>query len=84
MEVKRRSSIQIIGEILSLCQKPAKRTRIVYGTNINFQLLQNYLDLLMGQGLIQENADGTFVTTEKGSGALNQIQNIQLVIFNTA
>jgi len=59
-----------MAEILRIARKGAKKTHLVYGANINFKLLHEYLGELEKAGLIVKN-DGTIRTTEKGMQFLN-------------
>ena len=86
MANKRRSEIQIIGEILDLSKNGAKKTEILYQNNMSFSQLQDYLSYLLEKELIKENAvsnnNGTirkvFITTEKGNNLLVDINKILL------
>ena len=48
---KRRSEIQIIGEILELSRYGAKKTEILYQSNMSFTQLQNYLSFLLEKNI---------------------------------
>jgi len=86
MANKRRSEIQIIGEILDLSKNGAKKTEILYQNNMSFPQLQDYLSYLMDKDLIKKtvtsNNNGkiskVFVTTKKGNNLLTDINKIQL------
>jgi predicted transcriptional regulator len=43
----------------------AKKTHIVYATNINFNIAHKYLEMLEDKELVR-NEDGLFITTDKG------------------
>lgn len=81
---KRRSEIEIIGDILDLSKNGAKKTEILYQGNMNFSQLQNYLDFLIEKNFVEEgtivNENGTsskiYVTTEKGNDLLEDITNL--------
>jgi predicted transcriptional regulator len=65
----KRGSFRIIHEILSVCAVPSKKTRIVYGCNLNFGMLQKYLEYLVDAGLVsflKGEGKEHYVTTEKG------------------
>jgi len=86
MANKRRSEIQIIGEILDLSKNGAKKTEILYQNNMSFSQLQDYLSYLIGKDIIEEiivtNDNGTvsktFINTEKGNNLLEDINKILL------
>lgn len=64
---RRRSSLEIMAGILEIAREGAGKTQIVYGANLNFQLLHDYLRDLERAGLIAEEAPGgTLRTTERG------------------
>jgi predicted transcriptional regulator len=72
--LERRSNLEIAAEILKLARKGAKKTRIVYGANLNFKMLEEYLEKLKKAGLLINSADNDRIikTTEKGKEYLQQ------------
>lgn len=62
---EKRSDLQIIYEILTITKKGARKTRIVYGANLNFRILGEYLAFLKSTELVTED-NGTVETTERG------------------
>jgi len=76
---QRRSNLEIVAEILKIAKKGAKKTRIVYGANMNFKMLDEYLEKLTKAGLIanSENNGGLIKTTEKGVEYLQQFYGLQ-------
>ena len=60
--------MDIIADILRIARKGAKKTRIVYGANLNFKLLNEYLERLREAGLITSDPEkrGMLKTTDKG------------------
>jgi len=85
MGSKRRSELEIIGEILALSKQGAKKTEILYQNNMSFSQLQNYLSYLSENDLIRENISLTthgsvhkvFTTTDKGNNLLSDIHKIR-------
>jgi predicted transcriptional regulator len=81
---KRRSEIEIIGEILGLSRDGAKKTEILYQSNTSFSQLQHYLTFLLDKNIIKENivvsgngkSNKVYVTTEKGINLLEKINNL--------
>ena len=71
---QRRSRLEIFAEILHIAKRGAKKTRIVYGANLNFKTLKGYLEELEKAGLIEYSSDngGLVKTTEKGKKYLQQ------------
>ena len=60
-----RRRFEIIGAILSVAEKGAKKTKIMYVANLSYRLLKKYLEETMKIGLIQLK-DDKFQLTEKG------------------
>ena len=83
---KRRSELQIIGEILHLSQNGAKKTEILYRNNMSFTQLQNYLSFLLEKNILQEHLipskngiqNKLYTTTELGNNLLKDINKIKL------
>jgi len=75
--MKKRDSVDISADILRLSQGGAIKTRIVYGANLNFKIVEGYLSRLMGLGLL-ENKDGRKVyrTTEKGLAFIDRYEEL--------
>ena len=86
MANKRRSEIQIIGEILGLSKNGAKKTEILYQNNMSFSQLQDYLSYLIEKDIIEKiivtNDNGTvsktFINAEKGNDLLEDIHKIMM------
>jgi len=76
---QRRNNSDIIAEILRIARKGAKKTRIVYGANLNFKMLREYLERLEKAGLIARspNDSGMVKTTEKGWRYLQQYRALK-------
>ena len=69
----RRNNIDISAELLSVAKGGAKKTHLVYKTNLNFVLLKKYLVRLTDNGLL-ESMNGRFFTTDKGVRFLDQYE----------
>lgn len=74
----RRSKPMIILQILSVCDNGANKTRIVYHANLNFKVVNHYIDLLMTKGLItpKQGSPRYYETTEKGKDLLKSLRLI--------
>ncbi len=63
----KRDSLEIIAEILSVCEQPQTKTRVMYRTNLSWQMLQKYLSQLQSSGLLEVHHSLTkYVTAPKG------------------
>jgi predicted transcriptional regulator len=61
----RRCRIDIIVDILRAAKEGSKRTKIVYETNLNFNIFREYLELLVERGLIEQFNDKSY-TSDRG------------------
>ncbi len=71
----RRSRIDIIIDVLDAAQMGINKTSVVYRTNLNFKLADKYLELLLKQGLVENNSD-KYKTTENGKIFLEKAKEI--------
>ena len=62
MSDTRRSEIEIIGEILKLTRRGAKKTEILYQGNLSYAQLQTYLAFLLDKDILEEH------TVQEGNG----------------
>ncbi len=63
----RRTSLDVYVDILEAAQNGAKKTRLVYRANLNFEIIKKYISSLTENGfLIVNEAEGKYYTTEKG------------------
>jgi len=67
MLMVKRVSFEIMAEILSLCKQPQTKTRVMYGTNLSWRMLQKYLSQLKSRGLLEvHHSPIKYTTTRKG------------------
>ncbi len=64
----KRSSLEIMAEIMSLCKKPQIKTKVMYKTNLSWRMLREYLSQLQSLGLLEEVRQSPikYATTQKG------------------
>ena len=76
---QRRSNYEIVADILRIAKKGARKTRIVYGANLNFKMLQEYMVRLEKAGLVasSQNDGGLVETTEKGREYLRKFHGLR-------
>jgi len=60
----KRERIEIMAQILALCAKPRRKTRIMYRTNLSHAQLKTYLALLTSRDLIAHNSDEYHITSK--------------------
>ena len=73
---QRRSRYETVADILRIAKRGARRTRIVYGANLNFKILQDYMERLEKAGLVT-SSNGRVETTEKGREYLREFHGIR-------
>jgi predicted transcriptional regulator len=75
----KRSRDMIISQILDICIDGANKTKIVYQANLNFRIVNPYLELLTRNGLINaKNGQSiTYETTSRGLKLLGNFKQIQ-------
>ena len=61
----RRSNLDVTVNILEAAQGGANKTRIVYGSNLNFEIVKGYINTLVNNGFL-ENDGKRYSTTERG------------------
>ena len=76
--VSRRNDLDICADILQVARDGANKTGIVYRANLNFKLVEKYLERLMTSGLLRPTKQHRFVTTQKGVEFLRQFQTLLL------
>ena len=74
----KRDRLEIIAAILDLCSKPRSKTRVMYGTNLSWKMLQQYLAHMQSQGLLEVKDDSSkYVTTDRGQDFLEKWKELQ-------
>jgi predicted transcriptional regulator len=74
----RRDKLQIILDILEICVNGANKTKIVYQANLNFKMVNIYLDILTNDQLLDMDSEQNkiYVTTNKGKELLKDVKQI--------
>ncbi len=82
-EILRRTRLELIRDILRLCQKGATKTQIVYRVNLNFKLADELLAKLLKAGYIALEKvlnRSRFVTTPKGVSFLWEMEKLDGIL----
>jgi len=67
MLMAKRVNLEIMAEILSFCEKPQNKTKVMYKTNLSWRMLQKYLTQLQSLGLLEvHHSSVRYATTIKG------------------
>ncbi len=71
--MSRRNDLDIQADLLGIASRGAKKTRLVYQANLNFQVIRKYLKMLTDKGFIEEK-DGVYHTTVRGQMFVTQYE----------
>jgi len=65
---KYRSRLEIIRDILTIAVEEGgtKKTRIMYGANLSYRLVTQYLDIVIKAGLLKYDGKSTYTITCRG------------------
>jgi predicted transcriptional regulator len=81
---RRRSSIEIIADMLRVGENGAGKTEIMYTANMSYSQIQKYLEYLVNQGfIIKVNIDHTMVAyqvTQTGLKLLKAIDTLMVML----
>ena len=82
---KNKVRFQIIYEILSFCQKPTIKTRIMHKCNLSYSNLHEYLKSLISHGLLS-SFDGkngkAYQTTHNGCRFITSYEQLKKLLFH--
>jgi predicted transcriptional regulator len=77
----KRDRVEIMAEILSLCLKPQAKTQVMYGTNLSWKMLQQYLAQLQALKLLGVNNESNrYVTTTRGKEFVQKWKELQKLL----
>jgi len=82
MRKARRSKVRIVADILKVIaeENGAKLTRVLYGANLSYERLVNYLNELKEKGLISEKEEEggvKYYLTERGFNFLREFKKVE-------
>jgi predicted transcriptional regulator len=81
---RRRSNIEIIGDMLRVGENGAGKTEIMYSANMSYSQIQKYLGFLISHSFIDRVEVGnpvvTYRVTDKGLALLRSIDTILEVL----
>ncbi len=79
MSATKRELIDIYADILRAIGFGARKSRIVYKANLNFNICRRYLDELLRMGLVDANANShpTWTVTERGQEFLEKHRELR-------
>lgn len=71
--MKKRIKVEIISNLLEASSMGIKKTRLMYATNLSYQLLIKYTRMLVEEGLLTYDGE-LYYTTEKGAKLLQKLK----------
>jgi predicted transcriptional regulator len=80
---RRRSSFEIISQILGACRANAKKTSLMYDCNMSFKQVKGYLDLMLDARLLLIENDGShplFRISGKGRDFLKAYEGLKTLM----
>ncbi len=78
---RKREKIEIIIEILELCNSGVPKTYLVFKSNLNFKSVNSFLDIMEERGFI-ERRTSKFWTTNKGRVFLEQAKEVMTTVIH--
>ncbi len=76
---RRRTRLEIVSDILDLAMRGTRKTHIMYRSNLSFEQLEKYLELLLTRGLLEMKVGDSgklYQTSRKGEELLREIDKI--------
>jgi len=77
----KRTSLEIMVEILSLCKQPRTKTKVMYGANLSWKSLHRHLSELQSRGFLEVHHSSTkYITTQKGLKVLEKWRELKEIL----
>lgn len=74
---EKRSSMEILQDIIRLAKSGQKKTRIMYGANLSYDMLNKYLEFLTVKGfLVLDAKTGRYGVTTAGHEFLRDLDKV--------
>jgi len=81
MALKNRSRVEILYDIVASARSAAKKTHLMYKSNLSFKQLDLYLGYILQNGLLEERTDEDgsrqYCLTNKGNEFLGLFEHLQ-------
>jgi len=72
---KKRSWVEIFGELLATCRTPTKKTHVMYRLSSSYKLTKKYLRIAIQRGMIEKQGN-TYLTTHLGLEWLEGLETL--------
>jgi predicted transcriptional regulator len=76
----KRDRVEIMADILGLCSEPKTKTHVMYGTNLSWRMLQQYLSHMQSRGLLETYNDSKYVTSKRGREFLQRWKELKALL----
>jgi len=70
-----RHNLDIVRDILTVASVKARKTRIMYQANLSFVQVEKYLHALLEKGLLNNDADSSYLITKRGHDFLHMYED---------
>ncbi len=81
MALKNRSRVEILYDIIASAKTPARKTHLMYKSNLSFKQLDLYLEYILENGLLEERVDDEgsrmYCLTNRGNEFLGLFEHMQ-------
>jgi len=77
--MKKRSEFEMLSDVLQVAKDGAKKSHIVYQSNLNFGIVKDYLKTLITNGFLAQEGI-IFKTTAKGFDYIKGVTNIKSML----
>jgi predicted transcriptional regulator len=74
---KNRGRIDILADILSLSTEAVRKTHIMYGANLSYEQVSNYVEELQDKGFLEEVTTKRYRITDKGRLYLEEYEALK-------
>jgi len=78
---KKRNKYELLADLLESSRGGARKTSMMFKSNLSFRLLNKYLDFLLANGFL-DKADGKYFPSEKGLLYLHRYSRYQKTKFD--
>jgi predicted transcriptional regulator len=81
---RKRSNLEVSADILKVAIGGAKKSHLVYQANLNFAIINEYLESLSRSGLLTAPVNGSklYTTTDKGIAFVNYLNGLKHFAMN--
>jgi len=77
---RRRDRLHIMAELLRIARRGALKTQLMYGANLSFAQLNDYLSFLISTGLLETFQEGSKLIYKATSKGLEFLTNYDKII----